>query len=210
MNATNNPEFTSDDLMLLNGLFEKLGQPAAEFIRPATGDSVDPPSMEILNEEDAIPDRPLVLDTLTAGVRWRGDTLRKASIVQCGPDYLMMHRLMDQTAQDGIVSAFLEYCESKNLLEKGCQLGAGELKGFVDTQMRADMTRVLFDALKKAHPDQCFKLIEPSPGSAFNNDTMLPSAGSVPGQRSTVVEVRRCGIARTSRPMWIIKAVVKI
>jgi len=130
--------------------------------------------------------------------------------VQCSPDFLMMHRLMNDDVQDEILSAFLEYCKRQNLLAKGCQLGACELKGFIDTQMRADLPRVLFDALKKAHPNKCYEVIEPSPGSAFNNNTMVPSAGAVPGQRSAVVEVRRCGIARTRHPEWIIKAVVKI
>lgn len=210
MNAVNNPEFTPDDLMLLNRLFEKLGQPAAEFIRPETGDGVDPSSMEIQNKGDAIPDQLLVLDALTTGVRWKGGILKKASIVQCGPDFLMMHRLMDHAEKDEIVSAFLEYCESKDLLDKGYKLGAGELKGFIDTQMRADKTRALFEALRNAHPDHCFELIEPSPGAVFDNDTMVPLAGSVPGQRSIVTETRRCGIARTSHPKWIIKALVKI
>jgi hypothetical protein len=211
MNAANRTEFTSDDLNLLNGLFAKLGQPSAALIRPKTGECVDRFSMDVENSHDEIRDRLIVLEVLSDGVTWKDLPLRKAVVRQCGPDCLMLHRLAEMEAADEIVTAFAKYCQENGLLHTGLRLGSGELKGFIDIQMRPpDKARLLFEALKVAHPDQCFAVIEPPIGCAFDNNTMTPLGGTIPGQHSEVQEVRRCGIARTSNPKWTIKAIVKI
>lgn len=210
MNAINQTEFTPDDFHLLNALFAKLGQPSAELIQPKAGECVDGFSMEAANRNDEIHDRRLVLEVLSNGVIWRGEPLKKAMIRQCGPDFLMLHRLGEMMSSDETVTAFAKYCRENGLLNTGLRLGAGDLKGFIDIQMHPSRARPFFEALQTAHPDDCFELIEPTPGSAFDDNRMFVSGGLTPGQQSVVREVRRCGIARTSNPKWVIKAVVKI
>jgi hypothetical protein len=212
MNATKNSQFSDDDLVHFNELFCKLGQQPAQKIFPVPGSKFAAQVMADLSGSEAGSHGKLeyVLSTEAFGVEWGGIILRKAEVVACTPDRLMIENLNESADRVAVVRQFRDYLLRRELINSKTELTSSAIQGFIDFAMIEDKARELFELLKRSHPDPVFSLVIPKVGDPFSADTMTPKGGKMAGKNCRVVEVVHPGLIRKDDPRWRIKALVKI
>ncbi len=213
MNAATNSSFSLDDLNQLNELFEKLGQPPVHPIIPAIGDRFDDSQMRDLTDDTKSNHRgrSYVLEVGSLGVAWRTEVLKKAGVVACTADRLMIHNLVAiGAAEERILQDFVNYLKQGMPIGPKFELHPSVLQGFIQLKMSERETEGLFRMLVKSHPESDFILVYPKVEERFNGDAMAPRGGQPPGQHCTVAEVVHPGLARKNNKSWRIKALVKI
>ena len=213
MNAIKNTEFSPDDLNQLNELFEKLGQEPAHAIAPAIGARFNESKMKdrIDDTRNSLRSRIYVLRLNSIGVEWKGEVLKKAEVEACNSDRLMIHKLGTvETAENQIAHDFLNYLGEANVNALNLELQPTVIKGFIDMRMCEEKADILFEILKRCHPESDFLLIYPKNNELYNADTMATHGGGLAGQNCRVVGVVHPGLIRTQHRDWRIKALVKI
>jgi len=213
MNAVNSSTFSSDDLEHLNQLFEKLGQPPAGAILPvAEDDFVETIMNDLMSPGQCHQQkRSYVLEVKAIGVKWRRDVLKKAEVVACTPDHLMIQRLAASGKNESkIVQTFLDHLRQNNELTADFELDPSVLNGFIQSKMLQKDAESLFEYLANSHPDADFSINYPKEKDNYNADTMTPRGGQIAGQKCKVAEVIHPGLTRRHNKSWRIKALVRI
>ena len=194
MNAINSSTFTLDDLKNLTELFEKLQQPPALPIQHCHQQK-----------------RRYVFETKAIGVKWRGEVLKKAEVVACTPDHLMIQRLAASGIKEPkIVQTFLDHLRQNNALTVDFELDTSALNGFIQSKMLQKEAESLFTYLAESHPEEDFAINYPKEKDNYNADTMTPQGGKIAAQNCNVAEVIHPGLTRRHSNNWRIKALVRI
>jgi hypothetical protein len=213
MNALNSLPFSLDDLKQLNELFAKIPTPLCECIQPECGAMFDRMEMRDLNTPplgDQSKKR-YVLETRVIGVKWKGEVLKKAEIVTCTPDGLMIHNLAALgVAEPKIVQDFLEHLRQRNECQLDLELRPSLILGFIQAKLMEMNAETLFKSLQKSHPDSDFSIIYPKINEGYNSDTMSPRGAQIAGQNCKIVEVIHPGLIRKHDKTWRINALVRI
>lgn len=211
MNALQSPSFLPPDLIQLNRLFNKLGQPEAVAISPPSGQRFCINTMREANAGVSGRDFPMdyVLSEVSMGVSWREEVLLKAGVATCTADRWMIHRLTeDDHFHKSPIPEFLKFLEQKQSQDVAYNLRVMHVQSFIDLFIHGTEAGHLFEAIVSAHPEDDFALVHPERGGPYSADTMATKGAKLVGKDERVSGIIYPGLIRKSDPHWRIKACV--